>query len=58
MSMISVEEINNIRSNVDIVDVISSYIPLTPKGKNYFGKCGNISCRGRQGSWKEWGSSF
>lgn len=39
MSMISVEEINNIRSNVDIVDVISSYIPLTPKGKNYFGKC-------------------
>lgn len=39
MSMIRVEEINNIRSNVDIVDIISGYIPLTPKGKNYFGKC-------------------
>ncbi len=37
--MISTEEINEIRSSVDIVDVISSYIPLTPKGKNYFGVC-------------------
>lgn len=37
--MISQEEINNIRSNVDIVDIIASYIPLTPKGKNYFGTC-------------------
>lgn len=39
MSMISQEQINHIRSNVDIVDIISSYIPLTPKGKNYFGVC-------------------
>ena len=39
MNMLSQEEINHIRSNVDIVDIISSYIPLTPKGKNYFGTC-------------------
>lgn len=31
--------INEIRNNLDIVDVISSYIPLTSKGKNYFGVC-------------------
>ena len=31
--------LNEIRNNVDIVDIISSYIPLTPKGKNYFGVC-------------------
>ena len=33
------EEINNIRNSVDIVEIISSYIPLTPKGKNFFGVC-------------------
>ena len=33
------EELNQIRSSIDIVDVISGYIPLTPKGKNYFGVC-------------------
>lgn len=32
-------DINNIRSSVNIVDVISSYVDLTPKGKNYFGLC-------------------
>ena len=31
--------INDIRKANDIVDVISSYIPLTKKGKNYFGIC-------------------
>jgi len=31
--------INEIRNSVDIVDVISSYLPLTSKGKNYFGVC-------------------
>jgi len=31
--------INEIRSKIDIVDVISSYIPLTKRGKNYFGFC-------------------
>ena len=31
--------INEIRNSVDIVDVISSYLPLTARGKNYFGVC-------------------
>lgn len=31
--------INEIRSKVDIVDVISEYIPLVQKGRNYFGVC-------------------
>lgn len=31
--------INDIRKSNDIVDVISSYIPLSKKGKNYFGIC-------------------
>lgn len=39
MSLISTEEINHIRTSVDIVDVVSKYIPLVPKGKNYFGVC-------------------
>lgn len=33
------EEIENIRKSANIVDVISSYLPLTQKGKNYFGVC-------------------
>lgn len=37
--MISDEEIENIRKQANIVDIISSYIPLTQKGKNYFGVC-------------------
>lgn len=36
---ISEEKINEIRSSVDIVDVIGSYIPLVGKGKNFFGVC-------------------
>lgn len=36
---ISEEKINEIRSSVDIIEVISSYIPLTGKGKNFFGVC-------------------
>jgi DNA primase len=39
MAFISQDEINNIRNATSIVDVISSYIPLTQKGKNYFGVC-------------------
>ena len=31
--------LNEIRNSVDIVEVISSYLPLTIKGKNYFGIC-------------------
>ena len=37
--MLSNEQINDIRGSVNIVDIISSYIPLTKKGKNYFGAC-------------------
>ena len=31
--------INEIRNSVDIIDVVTSYIPLTARGKNYFGVC-------------------
>ena len=31
--------INEIRNNLDIVEVISNYLPLTVRGKNYFGVC-------------------
>lgn len=37
--MIEEKEINEIRQNADIVEIISSYMPLTQKGKNYFGVC-------------------
>lgn len=33
------EKLNELRGKLDIVDVISSYIPLTKKGRNYFGLC-------------------
>ena len=39
MSRLSTEQINDIRSSVDIVNVISRYISLTQRGKNYFGVC-------------------
>lgn len=39
MAMISEETIKEIRRNNDIIDVISEYIPLIPKGKNFFGVC-------------------
>lgn len=39
MFHIDEEEINHIRANADIVEIVSSYIPLTQKGKNYFGVC-------------------
>ena len=39
MAQLSNQEIENIRSNANIVDIISSYVPLTLKGKNYFGVC-------------------
>lgn len=31
--------INEIRKKCDIVDIVSSYLPLTQKGKNFFGVC-------------------
>jgi DNA primase catalytic core len=33
------EMINEIRNKIDIVDVVSNYVPLTQRGKNYFGVC-------------------
>lgn len=39
MAKLSTEQINDIRSSVDIVDIVSKYIPLTQRGKNYFGVC-------------------
>ncbi len=37
--MITNELINEIRNKVNIVDIISNYVPLTKRGKNYFGVC-------------------
>ncbi len=37
--MISQEDIMKLRNQIDIVDVVSSYIPLTSRGKNHFGVC-------------------
>jgi len=31
--------VNEIRSKIDIVELISEYVPLTKKGKYYWGKC-------------------
>lgn len=39
MSKPSYEEILNIQRQINIVDVIRDFIPLTKKGKNYFGIC-------------------
>lgn len=33
------DELEKIRKKANIVDIISSYLPLTLKGKNYFGVC-------------------
>ncbi len=35
----SMDVINQIRSKVDIVDIISEYLPLMQRGKNFFGVC-------------------
>lgn len=37
--MITNELINEIRNKINIVDIISNYVPLTKRGKNYFGVC-------------------
>ena len=37
--MIDNNTLNEIRNSLDIVEVISNYLPLTSKGKNYFGVC-------------------
>lgn len=37
--MIEEQVIENIRTSANIVEVISSYLPLTQRGKNFFGVC-------------------
>lgn len=37
--MINNDIINEIRNKSDIVSIISNYVPLTKRGKNYFGVC-------------------
>lgn len=39
MAFISEQELNTIKANIDIVDLINKYVPLTQKGKNFFGVC-------------------
>jgi len=39
MAKLTTEQINDIRSSVDIVDIVAKYIPLTQRGKNFFGVC-------------------
>ena len=39
MEALSKEKLTEIKDSVDIVNVIGSYLPLTPKGKNFFGIC-------------------
>ena len=39
MAYISNEIINEIRNKTDIVDVVSKYVNLTKRGKNYIGVC-------------------
>lgn len=39
MAFISNEIINEIRNKTDIVDVVSKYVNLTKRGKNYIGVC-------------------
>ncbi len=39
MTKISYEEILSIQRRVNIVDIIRNYVPLTQKGKNFFGIC-------------------
>ena len=33
------EKLSELQSKLDIVSVVSSYIPLTKQGRNYFGVC-------------------
>ena len=39
MARIDNDTINKIKDSLDIVDVISNYVSLTSRGKNYFGVC-------------------
>lgn len=39
MALINVDELNDLKSKVNIVDLISQYVALSKNGKNYLGLC-------------------
>lgn len=39
MAMLDNSKIEEIRRSVNIIDIISEYLPLTQRGRNYFGVC-------------------
>ncbi len=39
MAILTEDQINEVRNSVDIVEIIGAYIPLTQKGRNFFGVC-------------------
>lgn len=39
MAMLDNSKIEDIRRSVNIIDIISEYLPLTQRGRNYFGVC-------------------
>mgnify|MGYP003307187875 FL=1 len=39
VSKLTTEQINDVRSSVDIVDIVSKYVSLSQRGKNFFGVC-------------------
>ena len=39
MAALDNSKIEEIRKSVNIIDVISEYLPLTQRGRNYFGVC-------------------
>ena len=47
MARIDEDTIRQIKEANDIVDVISSYIPLVQKGKNYFAVKSDLGCSGQ-----------
>ncbi|MEG0909388.1 MAG: DNA primase [Bacilli bacterium] len=39
MNQVAPDKIAEIRNSIDIVDIVSSYVALTQRGKNFFGVC-------------------
>ena len=39
MAFIEQSKINEVREKANIVDIVGGYLPLTQKGKNFFGVC-------------------
>ena len=49
--LINNEIVNRIINEVDIVDVVQEYVPLTLKSKNFWGVCPSI-CSKRLSAWQ------